>query len=147
VRNLRSFGVNIERSQIPEKPLSRPPPSTNKAATRIDEPADSEDGVEWQVVPNYQDAEEGDAEWIFKGRDDESLERALGQLAEAIDHAKAASHVGYLTLTQRSAFPKIVGTKGATVARLRAETGTDITVGREDNTIIIIGVCFAVIIW
>jgi polyribonucleotide nucleotidyltransferase len=36
-------------------------------------------------------------------------------------------------------FPRLVGTKGATVQRLRDETGTDITIGREDPIITIIG--------
>ena len=36
-------------------------------------------------------------------------------------------------------FPRIVGTKGANVARLRNETGAEITVSRENNTIVIIG--------
>jgi len=49
------------------------------------------------------------------------------------------THVGFLTLADRSAFPKIVGSKGSNVARLRAETGADITVGRDSNTIVIIG--------
>ena len=42
-------------------------------------------------------------------------------------------------MPDRSAFPMIVGTKGANVSRLRAETGADITVGRDNNTIVIIG--------
>jgi KH domain len=50
------------------------------------------------------------------------------------------SHVGFLTLPDRSVFPRIVGTKGANVARLRAQTGADITVSRENSTIVIIGV-------
>jgi len=139
-RTLRSIGVNVDHSKVPEKPANRPRPTTNGTAARIDEEAEAEeDGVEWQVVSNYQDAEEGDAEWTFKGRDAESLEQAQKHLAEALEHAKNASHVGYLTLADRSVFPRIVGTKGANVARLRAETGADITVGREDNTIVIVG--------
>ena len=139
-RNLRTFGVSVDQSKVPEKPVHRLPP-TNGNTARIDELGDSENGAEWHVVSNFQDVEEGDAEWTFKGRDEESLERALLLLAEAIENAKAASHVGFLTLTDRSVFPKIVGTKGANVARLRAETGADITVGREDNTIVIVGEC------
>ena len=53
--------------------------------------------------------------------------------------AEQATHVGYLTVSDRSVFPRIVGTKGANVARLKAETGAEITVGREDNTIVLVG--------
>ena len=42
-------------------------------------------------------------------------------------------------LDNRSMFPRIVGAKGANVARLRAESQADITVSREDNTIVIVG--------
>ncbi|KAJ3555770.1 hypothetical protein NM688_g2394 [Phlebia brevispora] len=49
------------------------------------------------------------------------------------------THVGFLTLPDRSAFPRIVGAKGSNVARLRAESQADITVSREDNTIVIVG--------
>ncbi|KAF8070641.1 hypothetical protein FPV67DRAFT_1779960 [Lyophyllum atratum] len=67
------------------------------------------------------------------------LERAQKLIQEAIEHAQRMSHVGFLTLPDRSVFPRIVGTKGANVARLRTETGADITVSREDSTIVIIG--------
>jgi len=58
---------------------------------------------------------------------------------DALKSAEEATHVGFLTLPDRGAFPRIVGSKGATVARLRAETGADITVSRETNNITIIG--------
>lgn len=141
-RTLRNIGVNVDQSKTPEKSaaLPRPPPTVAGATARIDEEeSPEEDGVEWQVVPNYQDAEEGDSEWTLKARDQESLDQAQKLLATAIEHAEGASHLGYLTLRDRSVFPRIVGTKGAMVARLRAETAADITVGRDDNVITIIG--------
>ena len=50
--------------------------------------------MEWHVVPNYQDAEEGDSEWTLKGRDEEGLEKAKEVINEALEHAKASTHVG-----------------------------------------------------
>lgn len=137
-RTLRSFGVTVEQSKIPQKPASSTHPATNGASARIDDNQEDE-GVEWHVVANYQDAEEGDSEWTLKAHDEEALEKGKSIINDALEHAKASSHVGYLTLTDRSVFPRIVGAKGANVARLRAETGADITVGREDNTIVIVG--------
>lgn len=137
-RTLRSQGVTVDQSTIPEKPSASPRPQPSGGSGRIDDEVE-EEGVEWHIVPNYQDAEEGDSEWTLNGRDDEALEEGKKILEEAIEHAKSSSHIGYLTLSDRSVFPRIVGSKGATVARLRAETGADITVGREDNTITIIG--------
>jgi len=143
-RDLRAIGVTVDHSQVPERPNARSRP-TNGRAARIDDDFTEEDGVEWQLALNFGDADESEAEWTFKARDQDGLDRALKQLEDAKEQAKLASHIGYLTLADRSVFPRIVGTKGANVARLRAETAADITVGREDNTIIVIGTEAAVL--
>jgi len=137
-RTLRAHGVTVEQSRLPEKPPQSRLPATNGTGARIDDNNEG-DGVEWHVVANYQDAEVGDSEWTLKARDDEALKHGKRILNDALEHAQSSSHVGYLTLADRSVFPRIVGAKGANVARLRAETGADITVGREDNTIVIVG--------
>lgn len=141
-RTLRSFHVQVEQSAVPKSPAVPPRPAAENGAStaRIDDP---EEGAtveaEWQVVPNYQDAEEGEAVWTFKAADQASLDKALELTRDALKHAEEMSHVGFLTLPDRSAFPRIVGAKGANVARLRAESQADITVSREDNTIVIVG--------
>lgn len=117
------------------------PTSAEAPAARIDE-ADDESStadIQWEVVPNYQDAEDGESIWTLKARDQAGLERAQKLIQEAIEHAQRMSHVGFLTLPDRSVFPRIVGSKGSNVARLRNETGADITVSRENSTIVIIG--------
>jgi hypothetical protein len=142
-RQLRSFGVTVDQSIQPQKSAVPPCPSPDAApSARIDEAEDNAGALEyqWQIIENYQDAEEGDSEWTLKARDQVGLERAQNCIQDAIEHAKSMSHVGFLTLPDRSVFPRIVGTKGANVARLRAQTGADITVSRENSTIVIIGV-------
>ena len=106
-------------------------------SARID---DANTDVEWELVLNYQDSEEDDSIWTLKGRDQAGLDKAENLIKEAIENAARMSHVGFLTLADRTMFPRIVGTKGANVARLRNETGADITVSRENNTIVIIGI-------
>ena len=143
-RTLRSWGVSVDQSAHPQKSAVPPHPPQPESAisARIDDAADeSATEVSWQVTPNYQDAEEGDSEWTLKGRDQAGLDRAQKAIKEAIANAESMSHVGFLTLPDRSTFPRIVGSKGANVSRLRAETGADITVSREDSTIVIIGRC------
>ncbi|CAE6410521.1 unnamed protein product [Rhizoctonia solani] len=137
-RSLRQIGVQVDQSQQPSKAASTPRPPPSGGAARIDEES-IEEAVQWQVAENHQDGEEGDAEWTLRGRDQAALDKAQSMIEEAVAQAQSASHVGFLTLADRSAFPRIVGTKGASVARLRNETGAEITVGREDNTIVIIG--------
>ncbi|OSD06860.1 hypothetical protein PYCCODRAFT_1431051 [Trametes coccinea BRFM310] len=142
-RQLRSFGVHVDQSAQPSKPAVPPQPASQagNGTARIDDADDAgaSAGVSWQVVPNYQDAEEGESVWTLKARDEAGLERALKLVKEGLEHAEKMSHVGFLTLPDRSMFPRIVGAKGSNVARLRNESGADITVNRDDNTIVIVG--------
>ncbi|KAF9222579.1 SCP160 protein [Gyrodon lividus] len=139
-RNLRSYGVQVEQSAHPQKSaVPVHPPQVDTSAARIDDAAEDSHEVDWQVVPNYQDAEEGDSEWTLRAKDAAGLEGAQNDIRAAIEQAEAMTHVGFLTLADRSAFPRLVGSKGSNVARLRAETGADITVSRENNTVVIIG--------
>jgi predicted PilT family ATPase len=141
-RTLRGHGVQVDQS-VPTQRSSLParPPSEQVTSARIDDEEDpaSPSAFEWQVVQNYQDVEEGDSVWTLKGRDEAALDKAEKMINDAIQKATKASHVGFLTLADRSSFPRIVGTKGASVARLRDESGADITVSRENNTIVIVG--------
>ncbi|KAF8650436.1 hypothetical protein AX16_005239 [Volvariella volvacea WC 439] len=133
-RTLRNHGVFFDQNEQPPKPSlpSRPPPSA-----RIDE--EDSTGISWEVIPNYQNADEGTTTLTLKAKDQAALDQAQSLIQDAINHAEKLSHIGFLTLSDRSSFPRIVGTKGANVARLRNETDTDITVSRDNNTITIIG--------
>ncbi|KZT26722.1 hypothetical protein NEOLEDRAFT_1131725 [Neolentinus lepideus HHB14362 ss-1] len=140
-RTLRSFGVHVDQSGVPTKPGIPPqPPRDGVVTARIDDEADGAAAeTQWQVVSNYEEAEEGDSEWTLRARDQAGLERAQETIRGAIEHAKEMTHIGFLTLPDRSSFPRIVGAKGANVARLRVESGADITVSRENTTVVIIG--------
>jgi rRNA processing protein Krr1/Pno1 len=141
-RTLRSFGVTVDHSVMPTKAglPSAPPPEGASDARIDDETGDAEiPASQWQVVENYKDVDEGDSTWTLKGKDEASLAKAEKLVIQGIENAAKKSHVGYLTLADRSSFPRIVGTRGANVARLRDESGADITVGRENNVIVIVG--------
>ncbi|KAI6046041.1 hypothetical protein EDC04DRAFT_2631698 [Pisolithus marmoratus] len=131
LRTLRSFGAQVEQSVQQTKPTfpAQPPQPVNFTA-RID--TEDVPEADWQVMPNYQHAEEGT-------KDVPSLERAESEIQVAIEQAKDKTHIGFLTLPDRSVFPRLVGTKGSNITRLRNETGADITIGRENNTIVIVG--------
>lgn len=139
-RTLRSFGASVEHSNVPTK-AAVPTPPPGAASARIDETGEEEEDIQWHVVENHPggDEEEGDVEWTLKARDQGGLDRARMTIEEAIEHAKTMTHVGFLMMPDRSLFPRIVGTRGANVSRLRAETGADITVSREDSSIVIAG--------
>jgi hypothetical protein len=120
---------------------TKPSVPTRVPSARIDDATEVAAALEpqWEVVPNYQDSEEGESIWTLKARDQAGLERAKDMIQDAIRRAEGMSHVGFLTLPDRSLFPRIVGSKGANVTRLRTETGADITVSREDTTIVVVG--------
>ncbi len=139
-RNLRSFGVQVDQSVSPKQSAVPTRPQSSEAiSARIDAPEEESAEIVWEVTPNYLDAEEGVSVWSLKARDEAGLEKARNLIADAIASAEKMTSVGFLTLPDRSVFPRIVGSKGANVARLRNETGADITVSRENNTIVIIG--------
>lgn len=121
---------------------AQPSAPEDVSSARIDDAAEDDSVLgeaKWQVVANYEDAEDGDSEWTLKGRDQNALDRARKTIEDAIAHSQKMTHVGFLTMPDRSLFPRIVGSKGANVSRLRAETGADITVSRENSTIVIAG--------
>ena len=159
-RILRTYGVQVEQSAHPQKSAVpvRPEPDTDTPApaapsTRIDDTDDEPAaatagaaGAQWEVVLNYQDAEEGESTWTLKARDRAALDRARQAIDDALARAQGMSHVGFLTLPDRASFPRIVGAKGSNIARLHGETGADITVGRENNTIVIMGACLSLVL-
>lgn len=139
-RTLRSTGVHVDIDVTPVRPTLPQRPASEAKAARIDDAEEEPVGdVEWQVISNYQNVEEGECKWTLKARDNAALERAQKMIAEAIELAEKSSLIGFLTFPDRSSFPRIVGTKGANVSRLRAETGADITVSRDNSTITIVG--------
>ena len=141
-RTLRVFGVDAEPSAHPTKSsLPSRPSSSTALAARVDDAESTSTTTEeqWEIVENYKDAEEGDSTWTLKGRDQAGIDKAKSAIQEAIDKAKAATHVGFLTLPDRSSFPRIVGAKGSNIARLHSMTGASIHVGRENSIITITG--------
>ncbi|ODN73290.1 hypothetical protein L202_07839 [Cryptococcus amylolentus CBS 6039] len=148
IRQIRSVGafLNIP-TPAPAKPSpKRPSGDANGEAlaaktARID--LDGEEDVpdvqgEWALEENYQDGGDEELEWAVRARE-EDLERAVKILEGALEKAKQATHIGYLTGLPRSAFPRIIGSKGATISRIRLETGADVQVGKEDDLITITG--------
>jgi hypothetical protein len=99
-RNLRQLGATVDHSALPQKAAvtTRPPLNGATSSARIDDVDDNAgEDVKWQVVPNYQDAEEGDSEWTLHARDAEALERAQARVQDAIARAEKATHVGFLS--------------------------------------------------
>jgi polyribonucleotide nucleotidyltransferase len=142
IRQIRAaHGFLTIPTPAPAKPSVRPGANGNDLAAktaRIDLDAEAAPEYEWEVRTNYEGAAEGDLEWEVRAKEAD-LDRAAAVLEKAVAAAAAATHAGLLTGLPRSAFPRIIGAKGATISRLRAETGADITVGKDDDLITIVG--------
>ncbi|KAL0245626.1 hypothetical protein I308_104760 [Cryptococcus tetragattii IND107] len=147
IRQIRAVGGYLNIPQpAPAKPSPKRPEPTNGGdfaakTARIDLEGDEEvpdvQG-EWSLVKNFEGADDEESEWVVRAKE-EDLDRAAKVLEQALEKAKQATHVGYLTGLPRSAFPRIIGSKGATISRMRLETGADIQVGKEDDLITITG--------
>jgi hypothetical protein len=138
-RTLRLFGVEAEPSARPTRSSLPSSSGSTAPAGRVDDAESTVTEAHWEVVENYAGAEEGESTWNLRARDQASIDKAKSAIQDAVEKAKAATHVGLLTLPDRSSFPRIVGTKGSNIARLHAMTGASIHVARESNTITITG--------
>lgn len=137
IRSIRGVGAFLNIPTGPPKPSYSTDDLAAKTA-RIDlDDTESEEGA-FELRENYASGPEGEETWLLRAKE-EDLDRAEAILLKALEAAKSATHVGLLTGLPRSAFPRIIGSKGATISRLRAETGADITVGKDDDLITITG--------
>lgn len=146
IRQIRSVGgFLVIPTPAPAKAVLRPTPGAGDdlaaKTARIDldasDDAEAPEG-EFELRANYEGADDSTLDWIVRAKE-EDLDKAVAVLDKAVQTAAAATHVGLLTGLPRSAFPRIIGSKGATISRLRAETGADITVGKDDDLITITG--------
>ncbi|WVW86191.1 hypothetical protein I302_108232 [Kwoniella bestiolae CBS 10118] len=149
IRQIRNVGAFITIPTAPAKP-ALPTKSSNgnglaAKTARIDLSAggDEEDVVDvegdFELVENYQNYPEGEQEWSVRAKEEADLERAVEVLEGALEKAKTATHLGLLTGLPRSAFPRIIGSKGSTISRIRVETGADVQVSKDDDLITITG--------
>lgn len=71
------------------------------------------------------------------GKDEGSLDKAVKAINNAVEKVKKAECVGYLLLQNRSTFPRIVGSKGSGIERIKNESGVQsLTVSKSDIPLI-----------
>lgn len=80
------------------------------------------------------------------GKDDQSVNRAVKAIENALDRVKRSEYIGYLVLQNRSTFPRIVGSKGSGIERIKNDSGVQsLTVSKSELPLItFIGKCFEV---
>lgn len=133
LRDLRGVGVNFSQE-------GKPAHEDGAAAGRIDDEVEIDShGVEWKLVEYGAGVEDGVTELTLRGRDAESLESGQKIIADALSKADQITRIGYMTFPDRGAFPRVIGSKGAVINDLSAETDSEIIVPRDDTTIKIYG--------
>lgn len=96
-------------------PIGKPNSDGNSLAAKvaridIEDPEEVAEG-DFELQENYgPESVDGELEWILRGKE-EDLDKIEAVLQQALEKAKAATHVGSLTGLPRSAFPRIIGTK------------------------------------
>ncbi|TVY48938.1 Vigilin [Lachnellula occidentalis] len=144
-RRLRNDGVTVDHagSKVPPKPAA----PTNVRANGGDMPlitdnaTDNADVHSWKTVDLSASDLTGDIPWILRGPPD-NVAKAQAAVEAAIQQALENSTIGYLTLPDPSTYRYVIGPKGKNVDSIRKDTGTKITVPRDqtkDEAIEVVG--------
>lgn len=103
IRSIRACGVRTDVPSLAKKPAPVKPKGNPEA--RIDDEKTPE--IQWQVVDHYADGDEDIVEWKLRSNEEANVERAKALLDEAIKRAENATHIGFLTLPDSSAFSRL----------------------------------------
>lgn len=164
-RNLRNAGVQVDNPPAPPKTETPRPTSKQQSngTGRIDDDADDYEPIDvdylFEIFDRYAGGSDEEVQWTLKSRNAESLEKGKKVIEQALETAKSADALGvivglpqsvlyvvsqlhFLLIPRLTCVPvffesaRIVGTKGATVQRLRAESGAEIVVGNNGSDVI-----------
>ncbi|CAG8560746.1 1982_t:CDS:10, partial [Ambispora leptoticha] len=147
VRKLRNdYGVLVDHgNEIP--PEAKPQmkkPNGNGIAKRIDEEDENFDEdfvgeMDWELVENDDNEEEGEIPWNLKG-EKKQVERAEKYINDLLDEARNFTHTAFFTVPQHL-HRHIIGRGGATIQRIRNESGCriDVPKSNDDETVIVTG--------
>ncbi len=136
----RDHGVKVDHAG------HRTPKKESKKEAAIDTEdlpliTDENEGPDFRVLAIIPKADEGDIPWVLRG-ETASIEKAKAQILKALEAAKAATHIGYLTLEDPRLNRYVIGQGGNKVTSIRKQTNCTIEVpksGDSQSAIEIIG--------
>ena len=135
-RRLRSdHKVTVDHAgQKPPAKSAAPTPRRGGALPLITDDADAgADNHSWELHNLHGDAPEGDIPWVLSGASTEDVNKARSRLEAALAEASKQDSTGYLILPDPRAYRLVIGPGGTEINRIRKETGTKITVPRNQN--------------
>lgn len=116
---------------IPAKPAAPASIRANGGALPLitDDEESTADAHSWTVV-DQTSTEEGDIPWVIRGSP-ENIEKAKKVIETAIEQAKKEDAIGYLILPDPRTYRYVIGQGGTKVNQIRKQSGSKITVPRD----------------
>lgn len=124
------FKVSVDHNGQPRPPKPEEPNSDVARDLPLITDEVAEDNVSWEIVEKSSSEHDGIYPWILRGTPD-NVEKAKIEIQKAIVTAKKQSFVGFLNLPDPRKYRFVVGPGGATVDKIRRDTGCRITVPRN----------------
>ncbi|KAI5778188.1 hypothetical protein EDC01DRAFT_377807 [Geopyxis carbonaria] len=124
------FKVSVDHNGQPRPPKPEEPKSKVGQDLPLITDEVAEDKVLWEIVEKSSSEDEATYPWTLRGSPD-NVEKAKNEIEKAIKAAKNQSFVGLLILPDPRKYRFVVGPGGATVDRIRRDTGCRITVPRN----------------
>ncbi|CAG8489346.1 12407_t:CDS:10 [Ambispora gerdemannii] len=148
MRKLRNeYGVLVDHgNEVPPetKPQTKKPNGNGIAAKRIDDEDENSDKdyggeLNWELVENDDNEEEGEIPWNLKG-EKKQVERAEKYVNELLEETRNFTHTAFFTVPQHL-HRHIIGRGGATIQRIRSESGCriDVPKSNDDEIVIVTG--------
>lgn len=133
LRNDHKVTVDHAGKRPPTKSAA-PTPKRGGALPLITDDADTtSENHSWELHDMYADAPEGEIPWVLSGASVEDVDKARSRLEAALAEASKQDSTGYLILPDPRAYRLVIGPGGSEINRIRKETGTKITVPRNQS--------------
>ena len=130
LRNDHKVTVDHAGEKPPPKSSSKPATDSKDSLPLITD-EDAGESNSWEIKEGAQASDvEGEIPWVLRGSP-ENVSSAKALLQKALKNAKSPSCTGYLTLADTSNYRRVVGTGGANINAIRAETGCRINVPKN----------------
>ncbi|TKA67523.1 hypothetical protein B0A49_10778, partial [Cryomyces minteri] len=136
LRNDHKVTVDHAGQQPPPKSAAPQPRRGNNNGGSLplitDDAATSAANFSWELHDaSAAEGGDGDIPWILRGPNAESVAKAKSALERALQDAEKHTHMGFLILPDPRAYRLVVGPGGSQINAIRKQTGTKVSVPRD----------------
>lgn len=128
----RQHGVKVDHAghRTPKKQSKRDAQADTEDLPLI---TDENEGPAFRILTIIPKEDEGDIPWVIRGQE-AAVAKARSQIEAALEQAKTATHIGYLTLEDPRLNRHVIGQAGKTVNSIRKQSGCKIEVPKASDT-------------